>query len=1088
MGATQHIEDQVEWDMVLEKTQVVVVDFYADWCGPCKMIGPHFERLADEYAKPKKMAFVKVNTEKGSIGQMYGVRSLPTFKVLHKGVVVETITGANPAALAGAIVKASKLVQGGSGSEVFGNRGQTLGGSGVSGGASALGNVTFDLVSIINHIITILGLYLVSFFSSDAYRSAKNSSFNIEKKKSNAPAAGANVSRPAAAAPPKPKTFKTLADLSSEHIVQPRSYIATALVTARAIAPTPCLIAGAVSSLTQVEQPLPGVTLHCPPLDVEAGETYGDGARGEGDGVADVIGAERISVAVCEEGNLTACARDAAAKTREMKAAVVTSWFILSFNHFSTSRRLRDGGAIREAEQTPEDIEQVVREAKQRFRDTLPKGYLTEEEYRLYERLYGPPLRETTPEDVGIPEHSDMGGARGHPDGQGVLLRELDGGEFEQVRYERATQSAEDGESADNAVVAKEPGYIDIVARSERERVALEQLQNEFETTVRVEEEAAYEREHPEEDDDLLSGRDEETSWATEYYPTQQPTSTGEARRFHPYTLEGRFHDSPVEILLPQERLVKPLQTLLGRTHLDHVKTAAESAFGGRGLPTSPVTPFSLRNGHMGGIGLPPDTKHMTEIEADAFLAAYLPGAYSSSMATLREVRKRIGGDWIQSRLKNDGPGLSVLDAGAGGAGLVAWEQILQAEWDLLAEKGEVEGDKIPGKKTVVVSSDRLRGRLKTFLHNTTFLPRLPDYLHSGTMKSAEHLDSGGEPQKRKSYDIIIASHLFLKEKQDHYRQAILNNLWTLLNPDGGVLIVTEKAHPRGFEAVAHVRDTLLKQFLLPQSGENPMNAKDFNPGYHRELEAGRILAPCTNHGTCPMYPEPGKSRGRKDFCHFSQRFVRPGFYSKLLGSESHNQGEVEFSYVAIQKGVQKGEAQDGKELTEEAFAGYEGAEEVPDMWSLPRIILPPIKRKGHVTLDACTPEGRLERWTVPKSFSRVAYHDARKSRWGDLWALGAKTRVPRGARTGRGAGTEKQRAIEAKRAEREAAREGLGTDWQIKTRPGRGNSRQRRREDLIRQIMQDQIDEEDGEIDREVDEELAELDREVEAERRFKD
>ena len=153
-------------------------------------------------------------------------------------------------------------------------------------------------------------------------------------------------------------------------------------------------------------------------------------------------------------------------------------------------------------------------------------------------------------------------------------------------------------------------------------------------------------------------------------------------------------------------------------------------------------------------------------------------------------------------------------------------------------------------------------------------------------------------------------------------------------------------------------------------------------------------------------------------------------------------------------------------------------------MQTLPRIVLPPIKRKGHVTLDTCTPDGRLERWTVPKSFSKVAYHDARKSRWGDLWALGAKTRVPRSARAGTGVDTDKQRAIEAKKAQREAAREGLGTDWQVKSRLGRGNSRTRRQEDLIRQIMEEQHDD-DKEIDREVDEELAEMDREAEDERR---
>lgn len=762
---------------------------------------------------------------------------------------------------------------------------------------------------------------------------------------------------------------------------------------------------------------------------------------------------------------------------------LLTSRKSLGARHFTDSQSQRDNSTNIEALQTKDEIEKVVRDAKQRFRDTLPKGYLNEEEYRLYERLYGAPLRETTPEDVGIPEHADMGGSTS--DGQGVLLRELADGEFEEVSYELAEQAVPDGGAMDNSVIEKEPGYIDLLARSDRERAALEQLQRDFEAAERAQEESAYAAAEEElVDEDVPKDSQDGASWTIEDYPTYQQTPSGEARRFHPYTLQGRFHGSPVEVLLPQDRLVKPLQSLLGRTHLDHVKTAAESAFGGRGLPTSPVTPVGLRNGHMGGIGLPPDSKHMTEIEADAFLAAYMPGAYSSSAAVLREVRKRLGSDWIQSRLTQGGPGLSILDAGAGGAGLVAWEQILQAEWDLLAERGEVKGGRIPGKKTVAVGSDRLRGRLKTFLDDTTFIPRLPDYAHSGAMKSGQqHLDGGGEPQKRKSFDVIIASHLFLKETKDHYRQAILNNLWSLLNKDSGVLIVVEKAHPRGFEAVAHVRDTLLKQFLLPQSGKSPIDPETFNPAYQRELEAGHIIAPCTSHGPCPMYMEPGKSKGRKDYCHFSQRFVRPGFYSKVLGKESHNQGEVEFSYVAIQRGVAKGgPKQDGKMLTEEAFQGFEHIDKRPDMQALPRIVLPPIKRKGHITLDTCTAEGKLERWTVPKSFSKVAYHDARKARWGDLWALGAKTRVPRNVRVGSGVDTEKKRAIAAKKSQRDAARE-EGEGWQIKTKASRGNSRTRRQEELIRQLMEAERGE-DEEAEMEVEEEMAEMDRAEEAER----
>lgn len=130
----------------------------------------------------------------------------------------------------------------------------------------------------------------------------------------------------------------------------------------------------------------------------------------------------------------------------------------------------------------------------------------------------------------------------------------------------------------------------------------------------------------------------------------------------------------------------------------------------------------------------------MTEIEADAFLAGYMAPAYASALSVLREVRKRMGSEWIQSRLKDDESGLSVLDAGTGGAALIAWEQIVNAEWEILKEKGEVEGDHPPGKKTVVAGSDRLRYRVKSFLQNTTILPRLPDYQHSGETRSGERL------------------------------------------------------------------------------------------------------------------------------------------------------------------------------------------------------------------------------------------------------------------------------------------------------------------------------------------------------------
>ncbi|KZZ97726.1 37S ribosomal protein Rsm22 [Moelleriella libera RCEF 2490] len=683
---------------------------------------------------------------------------------------------------------------------------------------------------------------------------------------------------------------------------------------------------------------------------------------------------------------------------------------------FTLSRRFALGIASETQAQSTENLEKIVRDAKQRFRDTLPRGYLNDEEFALYERLYGSPLRETAPEDVGIPMHVNLDSDTMTSSKQGVLLRPQADGVFQAVKYETERQlkgernmpalpmnSTEDSE---RNIVEETAGYVDIVARSQREHDALRKLAQDYEaaqkTIIRDEDGTADKT-----IDESESDSDDLMNWLPEIAQEQggkEYRESKELQRYHPVTLKGRFHDSPIELSLPMDELISPIRELLERTHVKHVKQAAERSFGGPGLPISPSTPQGMKNGRMGGIGLPPDQRHMTEIEADAFLAGYLPPACASIMSILREVRKRIGSQWIQSRLKQgQNKALSVLDAGSGGAGLIAWDRILNAEWTVMEDQGDVEGTQPSGQKTVIVSSDKLRHRLKSFLHNTTFLPRLPDYEHSGHMRGV-HLDAGKNPQPRKSFDIIIASHLFLKEKQEHFRQAVLNNLWSLLNEDGGVLIIVEKAHPRGFEAVAQVRDTILNQFLSPQTGETSvLSSEDFNPAFHRKREDGYIIAPCPGHGPCPMYTEPGKSKGRKDYCHFSQRFVQPQFYSQMFGKHANNQGEVEFSYVAVRRGVSKKSQATGIEATREAFAGYEHAKEAPDMQTLPRLVLPPLKRKGHVTLDVCTPGGDIERWTVPKSFSKLAYHDARKSRWGDLWALGAKTRVLRKVRSGSG-------------------------------------------------------------------------------------
>jgi thioredoxin 1 len=88
------IENKEQLEQILSENSAVVLDFYAEWCGPCKQLMPIIEKVSEDH---KKVAFCKINVDQNEeLSKSYGVRSIPTLKYLKKGEVVKTMIGVQP--------------------------------------------------------------------------------------------------------------------------------------------------------------------------------------------------------------------------------------------------------------------------------------------------------------------------------------------------------------------------------------------------------------------------------------------------------------------------------------------------------------------------------------------------------------------------------------------------------------------------------------------------------------------------------------------------------------------------------------------------------------------------------------------------------------------------------------------------------------------------------------------------------------------------------------------------------------------------------------------------------------------------------
>ncbi len=76
----------------------VMIDFFADWCGPCRMMSPVVEQFAKDYENRVKIGKVNVD-EQASLAMRFGIQSIPSFVFIRDGKVVERVTGAMPKAV-----------------------------------------------------------------------------------------------------------------------------------------------------------------------------------------------------------------------------------------------------------------------------------------------------------------------------------------------------------------------------------------------------------------------------------------------------------------------------------------------------------------------------------------------------------------------------------------------------------------------------------------------------------------------------------------------------------------------------------------------------------------------------------------------------------------------------------------------------------------------------------------------------------------------------------------------------------------------------------------------------------------------------
>ncbi|KAJ2716910.1 37S ribosomal protein S22 [Coemansia spiralis] len=325
------------------------------------------------------------------------------------------------------------------------------------------------------------------------------------------------------------------------------------------------------------------------------------------------------------------------------------------------------------------------------------------------------------------------------------------------------------------------------------------------------------------------------------------------------------------------------------------------------------------------GTYLRPHTVEYGPGETAAYVAALATGTYGVLINVFDEIATRIPGFAPQS----------MLDFGSG-PGTALWAA--QELW-----RGAVRRyTGIDVSEAMIQCAERLIGALPA----------------QNTPERIEFLRYLAPEQPNATADLVVAAFVLSELPSDASRQTTVETLWSYT---ADTLVLIDRGTPHASQMVSDARDHLLRLAAQEDSA--------------RPFEI-HTVAPFTNDGPDPTNNTPA-------WLHFSQRSQRALFTMRVKQSKS-NIEDVGYSYVVVRRGPRP--SPQAAPLRRGICHSKTPEELARQAYSWPRIIMPPMKRKGHVVTDVCTAAGQIERWTFTRSHSKQSYRDARKACWGDLF------------------------------------------------------------------------------------------------------